>query len=186
MSIIDRDIVACIINRGVSNIYGHLSQGNTDAAMVETKHIRSVSAFLTNPDIKVLQHYLDVERPAYSKVRAVGTHNSFAVEWERLDALTAKDAIRDVHLERLRNMHRRMPMYIQPIERDTIVNFLSGYECAAPACHFTRLLNQHLQVHYGVSGGACGWPDAVETLAEQRGIVWLDAYRLVSGEMLKL
>lgn len=90
--------------------------------------------------------------------------------------------------EDVRNLMRfnaRMAMFICPTDRAGVEAFLHGYEYAAGGeCGFTGSLAAQLAQRHEVWPNARGWPDQIARLAERRSLDWLEAYLLVSSEVL--
>jgi hypothetical protein len=88
----------------------------------------------------------------------------------------------------VRNLIRfstRMSMFICPNDRAGVVAFLHGYEYAVGGeCRFTAVLSEHLARRHQVKGGPLGWAHQIAQLAERRELDWMEAYLLISSEVL--
>jgi hypothetical protein len=79
----------------------------------------------------------------------------------------------------------RMGMFVCPPDRANVVAFLHGYEYGTGGeCQFTKTLSEHLAKKHRVKAGALGWPEQIARLAERRSLDWIDAYLLVTSEVL--
>ena len=79
----------------------------------------------------------------------------------------------------------RMGMFICPPDRPNVVAFIQGYEYGTSnGCRFTELLGAYLADRYRVKADALGWPNQITRLAERHSLGWMDAYPLVSSELL--
>ncbi|MDW3194221.1 MAG: hypothetical protein R8G66_17740 [Cytophagales bacterium] len=52
----------------------------------------------------------------------------------------------------------RMAMYIHPINKETIVAFIHGYEVGLGHQTFTEVLSNHLETEFRIKKIALGWP----------------------------
>lgn len=80
---------------------------------------------------------------------------------------------------------KRMGMYIHPINRNTIVSFIHGFETAARSRTFTEELKNYLEISYQIYGSNQGWPRQVELLAENWGVSWEDGFVQVATVILE-
>jgi hypothetical protein len=93
--------------------------------------------------------------------------------------------MRPIDVRNLIRFNTRMGMFICPSNRSNVVAFIHGYQYAtANECRFTELLSAHIADRYRVKPDALGWPQQIARLAEQRSLDWMDAYLLVSSELL--
>jgi hypothetical protein len=80
----------------------------------------------------------------------------------------------------------RMANFICPSNRANIVAFLHGYEHGTGgACRFLDALSDCLATRHRVKLDSLGWPHQMALYAERLSLDWIDAYLLVSSEVLQ-
>lgn len=67
----------------------------------------------------------------------------------------------------------RTGMYISPINRDTIISFIHGFESGSFNREFSEGFRQYLANKYRIRTGATGWPGQIDQLTEKRSENWL-------------
>lgn len=93
--------------------------------------------------------------------------------------------MRPIDVRNLIRFNTRMGMFICPSNRPNVVAFVHGYQYAtATECRFTELLSAHIADRYRVKADALGWPHQIARFAERRSLDWMDAYLLLSSELL--
>ncbi|MTE27039.1 hypothetical protein [Winogradskyella ouciana] len=70
----------------------------------------------------------------------------------------------------------RISMWVQPINRDTIVSFIYGFEAGTGNKIFTSALKSYLESRYEIFGSNQGWPNQISIYSEKKGIEWCEAF----------
>ena len=78
----------------------------------------------------------------------------------------------------------RMPMYIYPVGRYTVVSFIDGFESGIRSQEFSNTLNEYMKEQYGVRGSGGGWPHQVHQLAELWSLSWDEAFKQIAEKVL--
>ena len=79
----------------------------------------------------------------------------------------------------------RMGLFVCPVTRSNVEAFLHGYQYGtASKCQFTEILSEHITKRYRIRPTALGWSHQIAQLAEKRSLDWMEAYLLVSSELL--
>lgn len=95
--------------------------------------------------------------------------------------------MRSVDVGNIIRFNSRMGMFLSLIDRAGVVAFFAGYEYAsAGECGFTSMLSEHLTKRHRVKCNAQGWPQQIASLAERRGLDWMEVYLRVSSEVLSV
>lgn len=89
----------------------------------------------------------------------------------------------------LAHFNKRMGMYIGEPSKGGVIAFLTGLECGTHLCGqdagFVSAMSGWLTKTYGVTSDCLGWPGQIQRLADLRDVSWLEAYVVVSGEVLE-
>ena len=76
-------------------------------------------------------------------------------------------------------------MYVQPVNKDTIVAFIHGYGAAKPAdFDFINLIEDHFLHKYSIRGSNAGWPWQIQQHADKNTHSWITSFRQESLEIL--
>jgi hypothetical protein len=80
----------------------------------------------------------------------------------------------------------RIRMYIQPINKDTVVAFIYGYEQGrSQTCSFSEEMSMLLQDKHRIVKRAMGWPEQLQRYADKKGVDWIEAFQQISGDLMK-
>lgn len=80
----------------------------------------------------------------------------------------------------------RMPMYINPINRDTIVAFMTGLDVGRlPKKRLTHLLKEYIENEYNLFGSAKGWPYQIELFGQKKDLNWVIAFKTLMIELME-
>lgn len=92
-----------------------------------------------------------------------------------------------IHRQNLIRFNTRMSMHIGgPITRESIVSYLQGYQSAAGSdCDFLGSMSKILRERYGLLENNWGWWGQLQSLAEKLELDWIEAYYLISFEVLR-
>lgn len=85
-----------------------------------------------------------------------------------------------IHREFLIFFFLRKGMYVNPVNRDTVVSFLAGYECGQREHMFIPLLKETLTNKYKLPYSNTGWIGQMDKLAEREGDTWVNALTKLS------
>jgi hypothetical protein len=87
--------------------------------------------------------------------------------------------------ELLLQMVARIGMFIHPLEADSAINFIHGYETGTrDQCDFTKQLRQLLSDKYKLAYSNDGWPGQIRSLAKKRSSTWLIIFRRLTLETI--
>jgi len=79
----------------------------------------------------------------------------------------------------------RMGMYICPSNKANVVAFLHGYEYGSDSdFKLTDEIKSLLINKYKIKESNMGWPHQIDTFSKKKSIEWMDAYLLISSEIL--
>jgi hypothetical protein len=96
-----------------------------------------------------------------------------------------KKRLRPSDVRNLIKFNHRMSMFIWSPDRWSIMAFVHGYEYGTSnKCRFTELLGAHIAKQYGLKTDSGGWSHQIARFAEHRSLEWIDAYLLLSSELL--
>lgn len=80
----------------------------------------------------------------------------------------------------------RMDMYIQPIDQSTITAFMHGLDIGRNyKLKWTDLVSDYLHETYRIERKAMGWTYQIKVFAKQNKIDWIEAFKVVMGEITK-
>lgn len=90
------------------------------------------------------------------------------------------------HYRQLLRFNTRMNMFIGgPLTRESIVCYLHGYHTAAGSdCDFLDSISALLLKRHGLAENNWGWWVQLQALADKHSLDWLEAYYLISFEVL--
>lgn len=90
------------------------------------------------------------------------------------------------HYRHLIRFNTRMSMFIGgPLTRESIVCYLHGYHTAAGRnCDFIDSISAILLNRHGLMENNWGWWGQIQALADKLSLDWLEAYYLISFEVL--
>jgi hypothetical protein len=90
------------------------------------------------------------------------------------------------HYRDLIRFNTRMSMFIGgPLTRESIVSYLHGYHTAAGSdCDFLDSISALLLKRHGIVENNWGWWGQLQSLADKHSLDWLEAYYLISFEVL--
>jgi hypothetical protein len=87
--------------------------------------------------------------------------------------------------ELLLHLVTRTGMYIYPIEANSIIHFMSGYEAGTKGkCDFTKRVRRLIADKYKVSYSSDGWPGQIKLLARKRHTTWLIVFKKITLEII--
>lgn len=79
----------------------------------------------------------------------------------------------------------RTGMFVNPINEQTILSFLTGYEMGTKGKYrFTYMLKDTLETKYRIAWGSRGLPEQIEKLAKKRKDTWVQTFKKVAMEIL--
>lgn len=90
-----------------------------------------------------------------------------------------------VDKEVLLNFITRIGMYIHPVEANTAISFIHGYEAGTEnKCDFTKQVRQILMDKYKVDYRSDGWPGQIRRLAKKQHSTWLITFKKTTLEII--
>lgn len=93
--------------------------------------------------------------------------------------------MRTIDAKQISQFNTRMGMFICPSNKENVIAFIHGYEYGTQnKCLFTKHLKELLENKYQIKYNQFGWPNQIERLAEKREITWMEAYLMVSFEII--
>ncbi len=79
----------------------------------------------------------------------------------------------------------RNGMYIQPIEKYTIISFITGYEIGTKHTSvFTALLKIYIAKKFKIECRATGWPGQIDLLSVKLSLNWVSTFKKVLLEVV--
>ena len=75
-------------------------------------------------------------------------------------------------------------MYVQPISKDTVQSFVSGYEYCKKSDYLTRQISSHLKTKYFIEKPAMGYPYQIEIFSKKHSLSWVDGFVKITKEVL--
>jgi hypothetical protein len=87
--------------------------------------------------------------------------------------------------EQLLHFVTRPSMYIRPLEANSAISFVHGFDAGmGEKADFIETLSQLLSEKYKVNGGCLGWPEQIRLLAKRRSLPWLILFRRLIPELI--
>ena len=77
-------------------------------------------------------------------------------------------------------------MYVNPVNRDTIVSFIHGYEIGIKNTNLTVELKKLLSDKYNVIYSSDGWSGQIDQLSKKLNITWIDTLKKLIFELNKI
>ena len=158
---------------------GHRNKG------LGTRLMKRLFQELRNRSVKAISLSVDAENPAFHLYRKLGFEkvifdgNSHTLR-KSLD--TKAKPVQEV----LMHFLNRPGMYIQPVDKTTVVAFMHGVESVTdPSWRLTKMLSQHLDLVLDIPQTALGWPNQIQRYADQKQQVWWEAFVDLSREILE-
>lgn len=78
----------------------------------------------------------------------------------------------------------RTNMFVHPVNRDTVVSFIHGYEAGKDNQNFTFMVKQLLTEKYAVYSSSDGWPGQMGRYARRCSWGWVAAFKQTGLEMI--
>ncbi len=99
-------------------------------------------------------------------------------------------------IERLNFMNQKLPLdlehflnrtslYVTPVNRDTIVSFIHGYEIGLKNNNLTDGLKKLLANKYDIMYSSDGWPGQIYRLSERLNLTWIDTLKKLTFELIE-
>lgn len=79
----------------------------------------------------------------------------------------------------------RPQMWIFPIERNTIISFIHGFEAGIGNNYFTSELKNHLESKYQIFGSNQGWPNQILLYSEKTEVKWSEAFLKIGKTIIE-
>lgn len=79
----------------------------------------------------------------------------------------------------------RMPMYLYEVNRDSIVNFIHGFECGANSNNLTENISNRLEVTHKIKKFSMGWPNQLERYSENNSKTWTESFQEILIEVIR-
>jgi len=81
---------------------------------------------------------------------------------------------------------KRTAMYIHPIERNTLVNFIYGYEQGIEKNIISIELRKILTENYKIYSSSDGWPGQIDRLSAKLNLSWSETFNKIMFELIEL
>ncbi|KAA3620826.1 MAG: hypothetical protein DWQ02_28765 [Bacteroidetes bacterium] len=79
---------------------------------------------------------------------------------------------------------KRIPMYTGEEEQSLIVAFVHGYEAGKANKNLTDEISKILNIDYGISKPAVGWPYQVKVYSEKNNCSWVEGFKAIIQEII--
>ena len=79
----------------------------------------------------------------------------------------------------------RAPMYIFPVDKNTIISFIHGYEVGRnKECNFTKQISLLISSKFKINSSNTGWVGQIEQLSKKKVSTWVTTFTQITLEII--